>query len=171
MLTYHNKTVTSPKFFPTTRAGGNLHTLTVHRDNSCRRFTNGAPRDIPSNLRSRNGRHHHRHRFCRRQPVTVVIPLCIVTHIIQITEHVRHHRELPQTTSWGSEILTVGFGVAHYVEQREAVPHLNGALGTHRDDLVLRVTGEEIASGAWAWLTWCIRSWEACGSWTSPLTD
>lgn len=110
------------------------------------RLANCASRNEALDVLADHRCHGHGHALVGAQPVTVVIPRAEMAGLLDITEHVRHGREAPQTRARAAQVLAMRAFVAHHVEQRVSEPHLRGSDWTLRDVRRLRVAREEIAS-------------------------
>lgn len=105
---YHEKTVSNPDFLPATRTLGYCHGLTVNSYHSSRCFAHRTSRYVSTNFRSRYWCHHHRHRFGCAEPITIIVTIGIIAHIVQITEQEGHSGEFfNATASSACELLFI----------------------------------------------------------------
>lgn len=91
----HGETVTDPHRFPIVRTVGWIHVLAVHRYHVCLKLADHTPGYEFSDGSLCHW--HHGYWFICGEPVRLVIPARVVTHIIEITEQERHRVELRDT--------------------------------------------------------------------------
>lgn len=152
----HVVTVADPRFFPSLRAVGNLHALTVQRNETSRGLTHRAPRNEFLELPRWNRSHRHRHRFAGRQPNTIVVVLRVAANVVQVAEHERHRREASQARTRLAQVLTDSAAAADGGQKRVAVPQkirVDGTAG-NRDCLRMACEDESATLGRRRWWSW-----------------
>lgn len=91
----HQEAVALPHVVPVFWAVRNVHVLGMHSHGLGGSLAHRTLGNVLLHIRTLDRGHHHGHGLGGAQPVTVVIPAGVITHVVEVTEEVGHGGELP----------------------------------------------------------------------------